>query len=84
MREKYQRRPQRPVQPREEHRVLFPRLGKYVVQWGRGGVSRIEFYDDPASVNRRLARLLYVEHRGEAQARLTTFADVVQHYQNKL
>lgn len=79
------RRPERAREPAPgPPQVLFPRLGKYVIQWTKGSRSRIEFLDDPAQVNRRLGYLLYVEHHSEAQARLTTWSDVVLHYQNKL
>lgn len=69
--------------PREEHRVLFPALGKYLIQFGQGQRLRVEFYNDPADVGHRLNQL-WRDHHSEAQARLTTWSDVVLWYQNKL
>lgn len=57
--------------------------GKFVVEFGRGNPPKLEFHSDAGEVTQRLVQLW---NRGDtsAQARVTTWHDVIRYYQQRL
>jgi hypothetical protein len=54
----------------------FPRIQPYVVAWGSVHSPNVEFFSDPVKVNERLNHLWDIG-KANAQARLTTWTDIV-------
>jgi hypothetical protein len=74
-----QQRPYRPAPPPQ----VIP-IVRYCVQWGGNEWQpKLEFFDDPAEVSRRLVALWNRNHM-EAHARISTWHDLVQRNANRL